>query len=377
MSRILRRPMFRGGPASSDGVGITSGLDTPKRGLVDGPGGYAGEERSDIALEDIYKPYNLYGDTVRLLTNLNEAGYNYGVRPVLNLPKIASNYVFGTEFEQTPKVDLSKKIIESLSNEEIEKIRTEKEKKKKVTDIKQPFKPEIEPEVKSNLGNVPMKSDFKTVYEDLLPIFKEHLGPNSDEYTRQKYLELSKFGLNLLKPTPAGIKPSLLSSIATAAEKPLEGYQNILSREAQAEMLPKQLAAQAALSETQLGQYGKNLRDLMNQGYTRDEAIGILTKADSAAQKKQTAAEVDALSSKLIGVKQLAEHKSIKENPLLLDQLAETIVKYDLPRIAFKVLPENKENRKNGEFYFDPISLQAGKYKNGSLLHPKDPGYNN
>ena len=47
MSRILRRPMFRGGPVDSRGSGITSGLaDTskPKRGLVDEPGGYAGEE---------------------------------------------------------------------------------------------------------------------------------------------------------------------------------------------------------------------------------------------------------------------------------------------------------------------------------------------
>ena len=50
MSRILRRPMFRGGPVDSRGTGITSGLNyakggsvnTPKRGLVDGPGGYAG-----------------------------------------------------------------------------------------------------------------------------------------------------------------------------------------------------------------------------------------------------------------------------------------------------------------------------------------------
>ena len=43
MSRILRRPMFRGGPVDSRGTGITSGLmDTPKRGLVDGPGGYSG-----------------------------------------------------------------------------------------------------------------------------------------------------------------------------------------------------------------------------------------------------------------------------------------------------------------------------------------------
>ena len=44
MSRILRRPMFRGGKVDSRGTGITSGLmDKPKRGLVDEPGGYSGE----------------------------------------------------------------------------------------------------------------------------------------------------------------------------------------------------------------------------------------------------------------------------------------------------------------------------------------------
>jgi hypothetical protein len=54
MSNILRRPMFRkGGPVNSRGTGITTGLDTPKRGMVDGPGGYAGDP-SDIAA-DIYR----------------------------------------------------------------------------------------------------------------------------------------------------------------------------------------------------------------------------------------------------------------------------------------------------------------------------------
>ena len=52
MSKILRRPMFRGGAVNSRGTGITSGLDTPKRGMVDGPGGYAGDP-ADIAA-DIY-----------------------------------------------------------------------------------------------------------------------------------------------------------------------------------------------------------------------------------------------------------------------------------------------------------------------------------
>ena len=55
MSRVLRRPMFRGGYVDSEGTGITSGLDTPKRGLVDGPGGYAGElsfgEKFRMAME--------------------------------------------------------------------------------------------------------------------------------------------------------------------------------------------------------------------------------------------------------------------------------------------------------------------------------------
>ena len=45
MSKILNRPMFRGGgKVSSYGNGIASGLTSkPKRGLVDEPGGYAGE----------------------------------------------------------------------------------------------------------------------------------------------------------------------------------------------------------------------------------------------------------------------------------------------------------------------------------------------
>jgi len=47
MSRTLRRPMFRGGRVSSYGTGIAHGLADggmpPKRGLVTGAGGYAGD----------------------------------------------------------------------------------------------------------------------------------------------------------------------------------------------------------------------------------------------------------------------------------------------------------------------------------------------
>ena len=48
-SRTLRRPMFRMGGSAE---GITSGLDKPKRGLVDEPGGYAGEEEGEEDSEE-------------------------------------------------------------------------------------------------------------------------------------------------------------------------------------------------------------------------------------------------------------------------------------------------------------------------------------
>jgi len=69
MSRILRRPMFRGGRVDSRGTGITSGLgyakggsvNTPKRGLVDGPGGYAGLKLGWELLKAGARPAMKYG----------------------------------------------------------------------------------------------------------------------------------------------------------------------------------------------------------------------------------------------------------------------------------------------------------------------------
>ena len=48
MSVLNRRLFSRGGKVSSQGVGITSGLDTPKRGYVDGPGSYQGKGEENL-----------------------------------------------------------------------------------------------------------------------------------------------------------------------------------------------------------------------------------------------------------------------------------------------------------------------------------------
>ena len=81
MSRILRRPMFRGGQViDSRGTGITSGLyaaggavETPKRGIVDGPGSYS---YRNLMIGD-----TLGGD----LLNLNNAIGQGGQFDILNM----------------------------------------------------------------------------------------------------------------------------------------------------------------------------------------------------------------------------------------------------------------------------------------------------
>jgi hypothetical protein len=41
MSRVLRRPMFRGGIANSEGTGITSGLENQRQGYADEENNYS------------------------------------------------------------------------------------------------------------------------------------------------------------------------------------------------------------------------------------------------------------------------------------------------------------------------------------------------
>jgi len=122
MSRILRRPMFRGGRVDSRGTGITSGLsyakggsvDTPKRGFVDGPGGYSGltfEQRQNIIdfnkqggakySEDlIRKRFNKYMDNL-YTGDIPDVDIAYGMQMVPD-PSTKESAIAQT-FQEDPK----------------------------------------------------------------------------------------------------------------------------------------------------------------------------------------------------------------------------------------------------------------------------------
>jgi hypothetical protein len=376
MSRVLRRPMFRGGIANSEGVGITSGLENPRQGYADGPTdeGVQQDEYSPL-VQDIlgFKDFlKLKGATaVDTLFNVpvNKAseyitGYNPGLSAVRQMqqkgdPLFAKYDPDKAYFFNTP--------TEARKGTIRQNIEYKKEKEKEKKPVIPPAAPPPSPE------EVSKKQDFKTIYEDLLPIFKASVGPDQDEYTRQKYLELAKFGLNLLKPTPAGVPSSFLSSAAAAAEKPLEGYGNIIERERQAAKVPEALALQQAMKLSEPGVVGKAIRDLIQTGAAKNEkeALNIYLKGDSAAQRRQASEEKQLIRSDLQGYEGL---KGIKDQAII-NQLADLV--YQDPSLAYKIKGERSkykpESYEEGAIYIDKGKIV--KYKKGLFYTTSEPGF--
>ena len=145
MNRTLRRPMFRTGGSAE---GITSGLDVPKlnaskRGLVDGPGGYAGD--------DMESRYNRAMDFIRSKqaprsSDFNDFLINLGL-DLVSRPKsgnifqqvatsAAGPYQRFTERKSTARRDQDKlsqaligDIMEQMSEEKIAQIKAKGEKR--------------------------------------------------------------------------------------------------------------------------------------------------------------------------------------------------------------------------------------------------------
>ena len=215
--------------------------------------------------------------------------------------------------------------------------------------------------------------DVKSVVEDLLPIFKEQLGVSEDEYSRQKYLELAKFGLNLLRQPggPPGGKRDLLGAIAAAGEKPLEGYASIVEKERQAQKLPRALALETAIKLSEPGTMAKNINDLMKTGEfkSKAEAIAFLGKEGSAAARN--------LQERVIseyGIK-IADDFDMKSTAAT--QAARKLFPYrDKINIAeFKPFPSKKEERIVGSKYIDKETGRFGIFNGTGLIEPGDPGY--
>jgi len=353
--------MFRRGGMANQG--IMSGLED-RSGYQKG-GGVDVKARAEIEKE-LYPP-TLLGDTSRTLGNINDFMFNYGARPLGNL----ANYIFGTgEGINTIKpVDSKEDMIDFVME------------KRGLTEENPDAVPAPAPDAVTGEGKKDKgdkgegdegtggpeselsESDLKTVYADLLPMFQETLGVDGDDFKKDAYLQLARFGTNLMAQ-PGG---SLTSAIGRAAEKPLEGVADIIGAKRAAERRPKELALQAALRETDPGTIGKGVRDLMKLGYSKDAAIKAIVErgGGEATLAAVRARVVDGDADALL---------EITDNKSDARKIAKQMYKYgiDYADIEGK-LPDKVEEYIEGAYYVHKGKLK--RHSNGKLYSAGEKGF--
>jgi hypothetical protein len=367
MSRVLRRPMFRGGIANSEGVGITSGLENPRQGYEDGSTDVGVQQPLDYGLNDYYE--NLYKPQVerpitqrerleQIKAERQQPVENFGINPKTGLP-----------FTPRDRLNLEPSIIDIARKEGIdlrkgtarEQVEATKLFEKSLIDKKaQELKDKALKDNKNNQGvfkNETTVKNLPSFYDEYMSMINKANLVDQDELTKQKYLELAKFGLNLMGQPggPPGGKKDLFGAISRAAEKPLEGYSNILTRESQMKQLPKQLALQASINAMAPGQIEKSIREL-SKYMPVERAIQIVAKENTSQQRTLDMQEADYYSGKLSS---MFNFLNKKENKGALDTAGQSFLNWKKidPNLTFGQLsqiPTDKELAVDKKYYIGP-----------------------
>jgi len=360
MNRILKRPMFRMGGRSDDGI------------MSVRPGYAEGDSvRADIEKE-IY-PNSLIGDTSRLLGNVGDAVYNYTARPGANLV----NYILGTGegINTVKKRDSVEDNINNLIKArglDIDGINLMGS-----AEASEPDESDLPPSLRGKKTDTTdsttddgkteklSNNDLKTMYEDLLPLFKSELSADEDELKRQKYLELAKFGANVLAQ-PGG---DLIGSIGRAAAPSIEGLTRVAETKRRSDASAKAMALEAALKQADPGTIRKQVNDIMSldPSLSKTEALAKVLSTGSATKEATAQGRIDDYSTDLLESDYVKDKKAAKA-------AAEAIEKSGLGIGKFNKLPESQDDLEVGEYYIKKDG-SVRRFDGEKLLTPSDEGF--
>jgi hypothetical protein len=217
-----------------------------------------GEMTPEQAKDYLYD-YSSLGDAItsggrELIGLTGDSIGNYVTNPL----KHTFNWITGADLD-TPVYNTKQALIDKWSGtERDEKGIIEKEGETEVESKTDEGDSVIDTTKEVVVGDNTRESDVKAIYEDILPLLQSTMGVDDSEMNRQKYLELAKFGANLMAQ-PGG---SLTRAIGKAAEQPLEGLTRIAETKRKGDRVPAELAMKIALQETESGPVGKQIRDL-------------------------------------------------------------------------------------------------------------------
>jgi len=211
------------------------------------------------------------------------------------------------------------------------------------------------------------KADLKTIYEDLLPMMKETLD-DPDDKRRQLYTQLAQFGANLLAQ-PGG---DLVGAVGRAAAKPIEGVGKVLQRDADIDREAKILALKTAIDRTTPGQTGKLVQDLRALNFSDDEIMKYLE-----AQKPGAGQRIAVKAGDIDNLKEdLTNDFKIKRNAGVAARTMYESILAGVDETQYSELPKSKGDREDGEYYVSPDG-KVGRYdaETGTLIKPGEKGF--
>ena len=381
MSRVLRRPMFRGGIADSDGVGITSGLMEPRQGYANGPTIEGVQPSFTQRIYDMFNP-----STQTIVERLQATQQQPPVveeGSVLQSIYDAINPSKETIVKRLQERQLAQRepIIKTQSyREEQRKIAKDIEDKEKADKLKR----EEEEKLKKTTAGTgtgagvgagkieqPQESDTD-VMNRYMEMFKSNLAGDKDELKSQRYFELAKFGLNLLSQ-PGGLpggKRDLLGAVGRAGVPAIEGLSRISAEEKAAERQAKILGFQAAL------------RELENPSLKKIQTLSKLTGVpESEIAKRELAESAQASNVRQNIIERYASVLQSKDPESNL-KIAEEIVGMGKNLTQFQKHKDPNiltgKEKKDQYYYFEnpgPSGELVGKWDGKKFLVPGDEGF--
>jgi len=365
MSRILRRPMFRGGPVSSYGTGIATGLGYNDGGRV----GYSeagpvksyeqtikDEKRKQEILSKGFKTEEEFMQEYDKMLLANEPQILYGIDEITpggfiekeqaNFDAISSDSAKNAFVAE--KLAEQNKIIKEAENLNIDSSLLPKN---ETPPLETPPPETPPPETPA------LKSD-KEVMQEYMDMFKESLGGDKDELNRQRYLEIAKFGANLMAQ-PGG--QSLGEAVGKAGSPALEGFSKIDAAERAGDRQAKTLGFQAALRQLEDSPLEKNIKDL-SKYMSKDEAIKVATRQGEATNNLTKRKIIDGYAA------DIQSSPGAPSSAVIVKGLAETIFDYTVKEgkniSDFAPLTEKTTIEKD-KLYYD---------KEGKIYKGKDDG---
>jgi hypothetical protein len=230
MNRILKRPMFRMGGRSDDGI------MSIRRGYAEG------DSVRDSIEEEIY-PSSLLGVTNRVLGNVNDALFNYGARPLANI----AQFITKTNPEYIEPKDSKEEMIDLILKNR--RINLDADGETTATDTSgNDLPPSLrgkKTDTTNSTNNETGEQSDQELIKSYMDMFSEAMGESEEDVSRQRYLELAKFGANLLGQ-PGG---DLVGSIGRAAAPSIQGLAEGAARKSAANREIKLAGLKTAIAQ--------------------------------------------------------------------------------------------------------------------------------